>query len=208
VIGLVPLIGCSPQELPRGRGCKPQAPSPRHPLPPPAQLNPSSSTGVCSPFNLSRLDNLSFFPHDPRHDPHDPHDPHDSHDPHNPHDTRLLRFALDLHRVLFAAAVAGCAPPRCVIAPRPELEKAWLFGRRSRPPPASVRPPLHSPQPHRRALPTGPEPPTSLTLLVASSTTKPTLLLSRRDVPALTYRRGRWRRSPLSKSRQLLLARR
>jgi hypothetical protein len=41
---------------------------------------------------------------------------------------RLLpRFALDLHRALFAAAVAGCAPPHCVIAPRPEPEKAWLF---------------------------------------------------------------------------------
>jgi hypothetical protein len=52
----------------------------------------------------------------------------------------LPRFALELRRAPFAAVVAGCAPPRCVIAPRPELEKAWLFGRRSRPPPASVRP--------------------------------------------------------------------
>jgi hypothetical protein len=30
-----------------------------------------------------------------------------------------------------AAAVADCAPPGCVIAPRPELEKARLFARRS-----------------------------------------------------------------------------
>jgi hypothetical protein len=58
---------------------------------------------------------------------------------------RLLpRFALDIHRVLFAeprfgAAVAGCAPLHCVVAPRPELD-TWLFGRCSRPPPALARP--------------------------------------------------------------------
>jgi hypothetical protein len=52
----------------------------------------------------------------------------------------LLRFALELHRTPFAAAVAGCAPPRCVTAPRPELEKAWLFGRRNRPLSASIGP--------------------------------------------------------------------
>jgi hypothetical protein len=45
----------------------------------------------------------------------------------------LPQFVPNLHRALFAeplfaAAVAGCASPPCVIAPRPELEKAWLFG--------------------------------------------------------------------------------
>jgi hypothetical protein len=54
---------------------------------------------------------------------------------------RLLpRFALELHCVPFAAAVAGCAPPHCVTAPRPEPEKVWLFGRRSWPLPVSVCP--------------------------------------------------------------------
>jgi hypothetical protein len=40
-----------------------------------------------------------------------------------------------------------CAPSGCVIAPRPELEKAWLFGQRSWPPPALIRP-----QPSPRAV--------------------------------------------------------
>jgi hypothetical protein len=102
-----------------------QAPSSK---PPPARLNPSSSTGVCSPPHLGRLgrlSNLSLCPHDPRQHPHDPHDPHDSHNPHSPHDpgTRPLAGS--------AAAVAGCAPTRCIITPRPERERAWLFGGRS-----------------------------------------------------------------------------
>jgi hypothetical protein len=80
----------------------------------PAGVIPGQPPGFPD-FNLS---NLSLRPRDP----HDPHDP----------CTRPPAGS--------AAAVAGCAPPRCVIAPRPELEKVWLFGRRSRPPPAWVRP--------------------------------------------------------------------
>ena len=46
----------------------------------------------------------------------------------------------------FCGRNSDCAPPGRVIAPHPELEKAWLFGRRSWPPPAPESPlPLSSP---------------------------------------------------------------
>ncbi|KAF1828826.1 hypothetical protein BDW02DRAFT_204046 [Decorospora gaudefroyi] len=140
---------------------------------------------------------------------HNPHNPHTSHDP-------RIRPLADFIPTA-AAAAAGCAPQHSVIAPQPEPEKAWLFGRRSRPLPVSVCPrppscadcgccrlradfPLDSSQPRRRAFPAGPELPTGLTFLhppslpfetasspcrlvwspvVVSSTTTPTLLLSR-----------------------------
>jgi hypothetical protein len=53
---------------------------------------------------------------------------------HNPH-TRPLAGS--------AAAIAGRAPPHCVIAPRPELEKACLLGRCSRPLSAAAGPQTH-----------------------------------------------------------------
>jgi hypothetical protein len=62
------------------------------------------------------------------------HNPWDPHNPHIPHDPRTRPLAGS------TVAAAGCASPHCVNAPRPELEKARLFGRRSRPPPASVCP--------------------------------------------------------------------
>ncbi|KAF1936883.1 hypothetical protein EJ02DRAFT_470108 [Clathrospora elynae] len=85
----------------------------------------SHSTSVCSPphlTHLTQLSNLSLRPRDPCHDLHDSHDPR----------TRPLAGS--------AAAAAGCAPPHSVVAPRPEHEKAWLFGRRSRPPSAPAGP--------------------------------------------------------------------
>jgi hypothetical protein len=76
----------------------------------PAGVTPQPTCGLQSPgFHLS---NLSLRPRDPRYDPYDPYDPR----------TRPPASS--------AAAIAGCAPPRCVIAPRPELEKVWLFGGR------------------------------------------------------------------------------
>jgi hypothetical protein len=56
------------------------------------------------------------------------------HNPYNLHDLHTMPL------IGSTAAAAGCASPHCVNTPRPLLEKAWLFGRRSRPPPASVCP--------------------------------------------------------------------
>jgi hypothetical protein len=60
------------------------------------------------------------------------------HHPHISHDPRTRPLAGS------TAAAAGCASPQCVVAPCPELEKAWLFERRSWSPPASVCPGLPS----------------------------------------------------------------
>jgi hypothetical protein len=64
----------------------------------------------------------------------------------------LLQFALSLYRALFCGCCCRLHALYCDIAPHPELEKAWLFGQRSWPPPASV-----CPQP-----PGGMSPPASL----------------------------------------------
>ncbi|KAF1366156.1 hypothetical protein EJ07DRAFT_150608 [Lizonia empirigonia] len=104
------------------------------------------------------------------HNPHNPRNLHNPRNPHNPnisHDSRIRPLA-----DFAAAAAAGCAPQHNVIAPHPE--KTWPFERRSWPFPVSVCPrppmradcgccrlradfPLDSSQPHRRALPAGPE---------------------------------------------------
>ena len=99
------------------------------PKPVPRRQALSPSTSVCSLPYLTCLTRLSNVYLCSPYRPHDAHNPHSSHNPDTPHD----RCTRPLAGSATAAAAASCAPPRCVVAPRPELEKTWLIGRRSRP---------------------------------------------------------------------------
>jgi hypothetical protein len=85
-------------------------------------LHPADATGTPRPsVKLQAPTSAASIPRFLLHNPHNLCHPHISYDP------RIRPLAGS------TAAAAGCAPPYCVSAPRPELEKGWLFGRRSRP---------------------------------------------------------------------------